>query len=143
MGFVKTTAAALAATIRHRMPADVSVQAFDPGGAGFPAPLVAVGLPDMSLATYDEGETQLGAFDWDAVWPVTLYVDLMDPETDQALAMDLTERIIEAFHADSTCDGAVEDASVTTVRSGYNAGDTDRRLVVVEFDVATYLPRPT
>lgn len=143
MGFLEDTATAIATTIRANMPASVTVQAYDPGGFGFATPLIAVGLPDLDFTRYDEPETQLGFTDWHAQWPVTLYVTYRDPKNDPTTAMDLTRRVVEAFHLDPTCDGQVEDAAVTSARSGFNDTQKTHRLIVVEFDVATYAPLPT
>lgn len=143
MDYLEQSARAVAATIDHHLPDHVHVQPYDPVGHGFDVPLVSVGLPSMQPADYDEGNSELGSFDWWVVWPVTLYVGLTDPEPDQAAARDLTVAIIEAFHKDPTCGGDVEDASVTNVQSGYNDANTNRRLIVVEFDVTTYSRRAT
>ncbi len=141
MGYIADTAEAIAATLQHSLSDAVTVDAYESAGHGFDAPYVVVGLPDLELPTYEQAETELGAYDWPVFWPVTLCVDFdgEDDATRQALA--LTEQIISAFHADPKLGGQVEDARVTDVRSGYNDSNTKRRLIVVEFDVATFSTR--
>ncbi len=143
MGYITDTADAIAETLEHELPDAVTVDAYESAGHGFDTPYVVVGLPDLELPTYEQQDTELGAYDWPIFWPVTLCVDFDGEHDSTRQALTLTELIITAFHADPTLGGTVEDARVTDIRSGYNDANSNRRLIVVEFDVATFSTRAT
>lgn len=143
MGYLAAVAKAIADTLEHALPDTVTVDDHERGGHGFDTPHVVVGLPDIILPNYDEPDTELGAWDWDTTWPVTLLVAFTGERDDTRQALDLTEAIIAAFHVDPTGGGVVEDLRVVDVRSGYNDATTTQRLVVIEFDVAAFSTRST
>lgn len=143
MGYLHDTAVALADTIRHHLPDTVTVHPYETVGQGFDPPAVLVGLPSATPPDYETGQSQLGTFDWEVTWPVTLAVRLQDPATDQAFALDLTEQVVEALHRYSNLLGQSEDASTVAWRSGYNQTDANVRLIVVEFEVTTFTVRAT
>ena len=99
----------------------VTAYATDPGLAGIDAlPAAVCGLPTVQRTEPDQGESQLGSYDWNVQIPVVFLFDLADAATATQEALDVLEAFIKTIDTGtlSVSDPLIVDAKVTSSQPG-------------------------
>jgi hypothetical protein len=76
-------------------------------------------IPDIGRTGVEQAESQLGSYDWDLEFPVTIWVNLTETARSQQRLVELVERWIAAVDADPTLGGLVLEAKVTQAKRQY------------------------
>jgi hypothetical protein len=76
-------------------------------------------IPDLGRTGVEERESQLGFYDWDLEFPVTIWVNLTQGPKAQQRLVAVTEAWIAAVDADPTLGGLVLEAKVTGAKRQY------------------------
>lgn len=98
-------------------------------------PAIVIEPPDIGRPDPEEGESQLGAEDWDMSFPVVVYVDLREGEKAQARAVELVEALITAIDDDPTLAGLASDVELVEAES-FVIEDAQRPLFAYRCTVA-------
>lgn len=98
----------------------VPITAYDhePGYGGLQVPCATLFLPDLERPDLHQGESILGADDWDYTYALRLYHDLSDARTCQRELEVLLADAILAFDADMSLGGAVLECRIHKAVSG-------------------------
>lgn len=65
-------------------------------------PAIVVEPPELRRPDPEQGESQLGAEDWNLSFPVVVYVDLREAEMAQDRAVEIVEALIAALDDDTS-----------------------------------------
>jgi hypothetical protein len=76
-------------------------------------------IPDLGRTGVEERESQLGFYDWDLEFPVTIWVNLTQGARAQQRLVAVVEAWIAAVDADPTLGGLVLEAKVTSAKRQY------------------------
>jgi hypothetical protein len=76
-------------------------------------------IPDIQRTGVEQAESQLGFYDWDLEFPVSIWVNLTETGRSQQRLVALVEQWIAAIDADPTLGGLVLEAKVTDAKRQY------------------------
>lgn len=99
-------------------------------------PAGVVAMPILRRTGVEERESQLGANDWTATYPVLLAVDLDEAVSNQAQVIEMVEAFVAAVDADYSLGGTVEEAKVVECEP-YTDQDRAKPLIGYECMVET------
>ena len=139
----KLAATATALAARLATVATVNrVYEYDPMGQPIKPPVITVGLPTIERHGIDEAELEVGKDDWHTTWPVTLYVQIQDPQTATLDVHRLVGALIQAVDADPTLGGEADEAKLIDVTPDENDEAAESRQYVIRCRVEARLMLP-
>lgn len=90
-------------------------------------PAAEIELPEGTKPGPEQSQSELGSFDYDLEFPVTIWVELTDVTVTQKRLAQYLEEFIAAVDNDPTLDNTVLDSSVDSFEVVYGVGDGRKR----------------
>ncbi len=108
------------AQIARDLPLDPPLKAYtDPPSSIFKMPCVVVDIPEINRRNVEEGESEVGSYDWRLTYPVGIFVELRESGAAHLYARHAAELFIRAIDESFELAALVTDAVVTNARPEY------------------------
>lgn len=142
--FFATDIAQAIADVIEALPLDPPIRAYiDPPATIAKLPAAVVDLPDFGRREEEEGESEVGSYDWHLTYPVGIYYELNEAGKAHRQIRQAAELFIKAIDQSHELGALVTDVVVSGARPEYELGGS-RALIIYECTVKVFciVPNP-